>query len=108
MKWYFYFIGGNMIFLLPLIAAATSATEIIGTTIGTIGIGCALKGASDSKRAKEIVRTSNKLKEDEEDLYEDELKHLHTQVMDIERMKRYYAPTLEKSMKILSQHKNDS
>ena len=58
--------GGNMIFLLPLLAAATSATEIIGTTIGAIGIGCALKGASDSKHAKEIVRTSNKLKEDEE------------------------------------------
>ena len=97
-----------MFFLLPLLAAATSATEIIGTTIGAIGIGCALKGASDSKRAKEMVRASNELEEDEEELYEDELKHLHTQVMDFERMKRYYAPTLEKSMKILSQHKNDS
>lgn len=97
-----------MFFLLPFVAAATSATEIIGTTIGAIGIGCALKGASDSKRAKEMVRASNELEEDEEELYEHELKYLHTQVMDFERMKRYYAPTLEKSMKILSQHKNDS
>ncbi len=97
-----------MFFLLPLLAAATSATEIIGTTIGAIGIGCALKGASDSKRAKEMVRASNELEEDEEGVYEDELRHLHTQVMDFERMKRYYAPTLGRSMKILSQHKNDS
>lgn len=97
-----------MFFLLPFVAAATSATEIIGTTIGAIGIGCALKGTSDSKRAKEIIRESTELKEDEEELYEDELKHLHTQVLDFDRMKRYYAPHLEKSIKILSQHKNDS
>ena len=68
-----------MFFLLPFVAAVTSATEIIGTTIGAIGIGCALKGASDSKRAKEIIRKSTELKEDEEELYEDELKPLQTQ-----------------------------
>ena len=97
-----------MFFLLPLVAAATSATEIIGTTLGAIGIGCAIKGSCDSKRAREIVRETNELIEDEEEAFEDDVKHFHTQVFDFERMKRYSTPTLEKSMRILSQHKNDS
>lgn len=98
-----------MFFLIPLVAAAaTTATEILGTTIGAIGIGCAVKGACDSLQAKETIQNVKALKKEEEEALEDETIHLNTEVFDFERMKRYSNPILKKSIEILSQHKNDS